>query len=641
MDDYKQSGRPPRRTGADPQLPSYMKSNMGASRSNTGSGYVPASRSGGGTRANNGGARSSGAPRTSNPPRSGQGGSARSGGNGAARGNGGNGVRSNGTAKRKRKPTRAQRLLRVSLAVLAVLGVGVGSLLFLSGKIGGDREVSTAALQNKTYLDGITIEGLDVAGKTIEQARGALQPVITEKLAGVNITLAEDSGSWAFTSGDMDLASNLEDVLLEAMRYGREGSLSERSEQKDALELAGKDFTVSFTPDRDALIQKLDEIAIELNRPAIEPHMSATLGEDHVPVFSLQPAENGRALNTAGTADAIIELVRDGFYTSEIPVVYDVVPATGDDAYLLENTHFRAKYTTTYSNSSTAPIPNRVFNIQKAADIINGCVLQPGESWSFNDYVGLRTIEGGWKEANGISGGKEYTLQAGGGICQVSTTLYNALLCGDIQIDYRQKHSIPSDYVGYGLDCTVDSGGIDMNFTNDTSAPLYIFAYTEKNPERSRRKDITILLYGEPLPNGVTYKTRSEILEQTPREDTVYVDDISIPYGYMLTRVVPHDRIVAEAYQDKYVDGELVESKLLNKDTYRGNPAEVHVGTGDPLTTPVPEGAVPATVQPQGAVPDAYKIAAQAAAAGASSDAAGDDEGDEGEEEFDIPEVEG
>ncbi len=582
MDQSNYGRRTPPRAGADPQLPNYMKSTRPANGY-----YASTSRS---SSVASGGRNSSTTVRSSQRPSSAS--SSRHSGSHASSGGGtGNG------GHRRRRPTRAQRLLRFALIILALLLVVVGILLIAS-RCNSSQEINVAQLENKTYFDGITIQGVDVSGKTMEQARGALQAAISQELSTIHLSMSEETGSWAFTSADMNISSNVEDVLLEAMAFGRTGTFSENSEDKDLLRESGKDFPITFTPSRDAIINKLNAIASEVNQAAIEPQMLATLGDDNKPVFELQEGQNGRMLDTEATADSIVSLVQQGNYQSAVTPVYQTLAPTQDTAFLQENTKFIAKYTTTFSNSSTEPIPNRVFNIRKAADIINGCVVQPGESWSFNGYVGLRTEEDGWKKANGISGGKEYTLQAGGGICQVSTTLYNALLCGNIEIVYRQKHSIPSDYVAYGFDATVDSSGIDLQFRNSTEAPLYIFVYITKNKESSRRLDITVALYGQPLPDGVTYKTRSEIIEKSARDDTVYIDDSSIPYGYQLTKVVAHDKVVAEAYLDKYVDGELKDSILLNKDTYKGNPAEIHVGTGDPSTVSIPEGAVVATVQP-------------------------------------------
>ncbi len=193
-------------------------------------------------------------------------------------------------------------------------------------------------------------------------------------------------------------------------------------------------------------------------------------------------------------------------------------------------------------------------------------------------------------------------MQVGGGVCQPSTTLFNALIAADIEVTDRKAHSIPVDYIEPGLDATVDSSGIDFKYRNDTDAPLYVFVYFTPNAESSRRENIHVDVYGVPLPEGVTYQSRAEVTEETPRDPSVeearYVDDPSIPYGYQVTLISSRPRIETETFQDKYVNGELVESIHLFDESYRGNTAEIAIGTGNPYTTPIPEGATIATRQP-------------------------------------------
>ena len=116
--------------------------------------------------------------------------------------------------------------------------------------------------------------------------------------------------------------------------------------------------------------------------------------------------------------------------------------------WLKENTQLRATWQTDFGSSSSLRNANRVGNIQKATTLLNGCKIEVGEEFNFNGFIGPRTESGGWPLAPGIVNGNTYEMQAGGGICQVSTTLYNALLCGgsEIEITERYHHSWPSSY---------------------------------------------------------------------------------------------------------------------------------------------------------------------------------------------------
>jgi vancomycin resistance protein YoaR len=140
-----------------------------------------------------------------------------------------------------------------------------------------------------------------------------------------------------------------------------------------------------------------------------------------------------------------------------------------------------------------------------------------------------------------------------------------------------------------GQDATVDSGGIDLKFRNDTAAPMYILAYTKPDPEDADYMILTVSLYGEPLPEGVTYKPYSQIVETIAHPDSVTVEDPTIPTGWQVA-VAVREGYVVEVNLEKFQDGHYVDTDYIHTDNYYGNPTEIRVGTGD-QSLPVPEGA--------------------------------------------------
>ncbi|MDD3919860.1 MAG: VanW family protein [Eubacteriales bacterium] len=518
-------------------------------------------------------------------------------GSSSSRGSGSGGGRRSGSSGggKKKRTLRLQRLLKLALCVLGGLLVVVAVLLLVTRK---PQEQTAAEYEEKgtVYNTGVTVNGVSVAGMTINEARDAVSASLNEELASINISIQESTGSFSLSAADMGITTDIDDVLAEAMYFSATGGTGEGEMQPEGSDGA-RDFDIALNPDEDAIAARLDELVLDENVAPIEPYAVAELSEENVPQFEYFEGTDGRILDKEASVEAIVQLIKEGKYNTTAELAYTLVPPTTELSYIQQNTQFRAKFTTRYKRSSSDQVvQNRCYNVEKGSGLLNGCIVLPGEEFSFNGYVGLRTEAAGWKLANGISGGKEYTLQAGGGICQVSTTLYNALLCGDVTVTDRKAHSIPSDYVPKGLDATVDSSGIDLKFVNSTNAPLYVFSYITKDPDSSRYLNITVELYGEPLPEGVTYKTRSEITEEIPREaDTVYTESAEIPAGYQMTTVIKHDGYVAEAYVDKYQDGKVVDTKSLGTNKYRGNAAEISVGTGDPALIPVPEGAVPYT----------------------------------------------
>lgn len=419
------------------------------------------------------------------------------------------------------------------------------------------------------------VEGVDLKDLSREQAAAQLKPIATTMLASIDMLISEGETELMLTAAFIEADTDMEEILSKIYDQGESGQ-----------------FKLNVSAKQSVLEERLSAIAGELGDPPVEPYAVARLNENNVQRFEIHEGQSGTVMDVGATADAVqAALAARDFQARISPVMKDSAPTMTVD-YIKENTKRIATFTTRFRDSeSVDTIANRVFNITKAVGIINACVVPPDTEWSFNDFVGKRTVDGGWKEANGITGGKEYSLQAGGGICQVSTTLYNALLRANIEVTDRKAHSIPSEYVDKGLDATVDSAGIDLKFINDTGAPLYIFAYIKPDSENKRYSTVTVSLYGKPLPDGISYECRSEIVDTNERTDTHFSYSDSIPEGYELTTVTRHDGYTAEVYRDKYVNGEVEESTLLYTDKYRGNVAEITIGTGDPSKVSVPEGA--------------------------------------------------
>ncbi len=419
------------------------------------------------------------------------------------------------------------------------------------------------------------VDGIDLSGLTREQASAQLKPAATTLLASIDLLVKEGEEELRLTSAFIEADTNLEEILSEIYDQGQSGT-----------------YSLTVSADSAILQERLSDMASRIGDPPVEPYAVASLNENNVQRFEIHEGKSGTVMDMEATvAEVQSKLAARDFQAQITPVMKDSAPEMSAE-FIKENTKRIATFTTRFRDSeSVETIANRVFNINKATEIINGCTVAPEEEWSFNSYVGLRTVDGGWKEANGITGGKEYSLQAGGGICQVSTTLYNALLRANIAVTDRKAHSIPSDYVDKGLDATVDSAGIDLKFINDTGAPLYIFAYVKPDSESDRYSTITVSLYGKPLPSGVSYECRSEITDVNERTDTRFTYSDTVPEGYELTTVTRHDGYTADVYRDKIVNGEVESSTLLYTDKYRGNVAEITIGTGDPATVSVPKGA--------------------------------------------------
>jgi hypothetical protein len=508
-------------------------------------------------------------------------------------------ARKSGGGKRKRRkqrPTARTWFVAAALVVFAVL-LGV---LFGGGK---EETLSSLTESNVEIYEGVYIENTYMGGKTAKEARAQLEELAREKLARASLSLVTPNGIFSLNAEEIGLSAKVDEVLEQALSCGRSGSLLENARERSELKSAGKNFELAFGVQQAALLAAVQDMKAQADSAPVEPYAIPSLSEDLVQSFAFYEGKSGYAVDAQATAKLVTEAIERGELDAQIEPVFTATAPTMTLEFIKENTKRISTYTTRFKKGGSEVVENRVYNIRKTADILNCQTVMPSETFSYNDTVGPRTVEGGWKEANGISNGKEYTLQAGGGVCQTSTTLYNALLCGNIEVTERRKHSIPSDYVPKGLDATVDTSGIDLKFFNDTGAPIYMFVYIKPDPTDSSYLTITVSLYGKPLPEGVTYQPRSEVTETIVQSEVIYTDDPAIPLGYELVAVKPHDGFVADAYLDKYVNGVLESSEFLYTDKYRGNAAEVRRGTGDPLILSVPEGATPVAPQ-SGASPN-------------------------------------
>lgn len=502
-------------------------------------------------------------------------------------------------ANTKRRKKKASNLLKwIALAAAALICVIV--IVSLSNNSAPDAVADMDKLMQsgKRFKAGVRLIGVDVSGMTPEEATGLVKNAAEKKLKTVAVTIKAGDDSWTLDSTALGMDYDIAQALADGLNYGRTG-------EDETVEITGGtmgEYDANYTWDKARITAALSAMSENVNKEATNAYARPITDWASEERFEYVAGDEGRTLNVEATAEEIENALSNGEFVCEINAIVNAVLPAGNIDDIKAETQLISSYTTKFSAPRDDEIKqNRKFNIQKAADIINGNIVQPGEQWSFNTIVGPRTIELGWKPANGISGGKEYTLQAGGGICQVSTTLYNALLCANMEIVDRRAHTIPSDYVPVGLDATVDTRGIDFVWRNNTDSPAYIFAQVAPVEGSSRRNVITVYIYGAPLPEGVTYKSRNEILEERSRiEETIYTNDPTIPQGYQLERIPGHKYFVAEAYQDMYVNGELKESKLLYTDKYKGNPPEILVGTGAPLAA----GQQPdAAWQPYGTAP--------------------------------------
>lgn len=237
-----------------------------------------------------------------------------------------------------------------------------------------------------------------------------------------------------------------------------------------------------------------------------------------------------------------------------LPLIVDKAVTVAE---LKKYTVLKGSFTTTYYNSSA----NRCFNVALATNTLNGLTIRPDERFSFNDAVGERTEKNGYKNAKVIMDGS-YVDGVGGGVCQVSTTLYNALLLSGF-VPKASRHTLVSSYVMAGFDAMVAYGSADLTFVNDTQHNIYIQG-------KIQGKTVTFNVYGE----ANEYEIRREnVEERQPFETKEIVDKVKYPELVYLdqTKVITNgsDGVKTKSYLKYYKNGQLVATRLIRSDNYK------------------------------------------------------------------------
>ena len=371
-------------------------------------------------------------------------------------------VRAKGAKAKKLLRKRRRRQMRIVLALAALIAV----LLVLCGwQFVEYRDFShkSDAVGVDTFFDGVYIEGVDVSGMTLDEAVAHWENEIEPVYAARTVTLSDGT---QIVSSHVGYESNYRQVLQTAFDLCRGGGLQEQFETLSGMG-AGVDYTVSrLYCAREALEGIALGIALNTN---YLPSDAEPIGFDaDTQMFIFGDPTSGQTLDREALYSDIESAFEQG--GGEVELKYDYtegeVPV---DGYGLI-----ATYTTDASTSSSA----RLHNIRLALSTINGTCLEPGEVFSFNGVVGERTKAAGYRPAPAYSR-METVMEYGGGICQVSSTLYAAVEKAGLEIVERHSHSLKVTYIPKGMDATVDWGNKDFKFANNTGEAIYIVGYVD------------------------------------------------------------------------------------------------------------------------------------------------------------------
>lgn len=485
---------------------------------------------------------------------------------------------------------------RVSFVVLAALAATAFAVMPVQAR-------------EEKIESGIYVEDIDLSGMTKSQARQEIEDYVAG-FGDAQITLhVDEEGAIAATAAELGLKWGNDDILEEAVNFGRDGDILSCYRELKNLEYKNKVYRVSFDFDKEKIRSLIEENAGQYNQEAVNATLQKT--EEG---FSVTEGQAGRVIDTEASVESVYERLtgdwNGGACDVDLTVRIDEPQGTAEDLEKVRDV--LGTFTTSFSTSGGA----RSANVANGCRLLNGITMYPGDEISALESITPFSEDNGYYMAASYLNG-QVVDSLGGGICQVSTTLYNAVLLAELEVVERYNHSMIVTYVEPSADAAIaESSGKDFKFRNNLDYPIYIEGYT--TPE----KQITFTIYGvETRDSNREVIYESEVVERIePDAEVIYVDE-SMPVGFCSVQSA-HVGYKAKLWKIVKENGVEVSREQVNSSSYMKAPrsATVGVATEDPNAYNAIMAAVATnSVDQVKAVAGSFRAAAEAAAAQAAA----------------------
>ena len=491
------------------------------------------------------------------------------------------------TNRRTERKT-SRKTPRFALVGLLVLLISAGALIIsqlaptlLPSVLPSDNPLNGEPSDDGVFFEGIYVDDISLGGLTKENARQQIEARQTEYVQSTGVTVAYGTETQYYAIADTQYSYDTEAVLEDAWNRGRTGTAQERKAFLAAL--ADSPVKLYTTPNIDpsALEQTIRTSAAAYATPAVD---ASFLDHDHTKPDGEHMSFSADVPGEQVDGDALWDEVKSAFINRTFGTVQmKMVPAQAEvtledlQARMLPVASFRSPIL-----DFTAP---RLTNIELSSAAVNGKVLQPGEQMSFNDTTGERSAAKGYKVAGIINSGVPDT-GLGGGVCQVSGTLWNVVIRGDLEIVTRLNHSLKSSYLNPGEDATVDYGRKDFIFKNNKSTPVMVFMYVTK---QSSKYYLNAEVYGVPLEEGATIELESVRTKTVaaPTGEARYVPSNKVARGKTETVKAKRGEYYT-TYKIIKKDGKEISRSKLHESYYPASGLTIMYNPADGKPTPTP-----------------------------------------------------
>lgn len=532
----------------------------------------------------------------------------------------------------KKQISKAKKII-ISIIIVAIVALLFSTVFALTN------------INNEKIISGVTIKGIEVSGLTKEEAIAKLETVYTEKM-NKNIMLQYEELESELNPTLMEVNYDVEKAVNEACSLGRSGNIFVNNFNILGTLIGKRDFNVDMTMNEETTKQTINDIGANLPGILIESSYSVedneliiTRGKEGVVISSdtlLSQVEE--MLNDIHETENVIKIpvetktpqeidvdkihseiyqeAQDAYYTKEPFTVYpevegidfdvekakEMIASEVKDEYVIELIITKPKVTledigteafpdrlSTFSTRYDASDKDRTTNLVIACRKLNGKVIMPGETFSYNETLGPRTYAAGYRNGKIYSNG-QVVDGLGGGICQISSTLYNAALMSDMEIVERRNHQFVTSYVDKGRDATVVYGATDFRFKNTRTYPIRLVASATGGVA-------TVSVYGiKEADKEYTYSFRTDVISTIPYT-TKYVEDSSLATGKEVVTQNGTNGLVCKTYMTKMLNGKVISTELLSTDTYSAMQRIVKRGTSATTSNQSSSTTTPATNQ--------------------------------------------
>ena len=516
------------------------------------------------------------------------------------------------------KPEKKKKQLKWGVAIIVIVAL-VLIIIFASTIF------ALVNLGSENIVDGVSIKGIDLVGLNVDDAKLEIEEAIRNEFAK-NVILRYEDYETSISPEQIEAKYNVEKAIENAYNVGRAGNIIKNNYDIIFAMLLGKNIDIDFSYNDKALTDMVNDISkkipgsvkdnsyyiegekliITKGKPGItiktEEMKKRIIEQVKNPVknfleievensipeainidkiyqdvkkdpqnayvsqnpFTIHPAEDG--IDFAISLEEARQMVIEDKEEYEIPLKYIKPEISTSDIGTEAFPDLLTKFSTRYEPGNV----NRTTNLKLASDKINGTVLLPGEEFSYNKVVGERTIAAGYKEAAIYSGG-EVVDGLGGGICQISSTLYNVAVQANMEITERSNHQFVTSYIEAGKDATVVYGYIDFKFKNTRNYPVKI--------ESSVNGGIAEMkIYGVKEENEFDIKLETEVISTIPFT-VKYVDDNTLDAGVEVVKQGGASGYKTITYKVCRLNGAVVSRTVMSNDTYSAMTKIIRRGT--------------------------------------------------------------